>query len=159
MVEQKNTSSRGLGLPARAAATAAAIVARLVLAVVSRLGWVAAGKLSEAEACELARAVASACSAALKAGGSAPARERYGVLSGEPLLVRLSPGLASFVKSEAEAAGVSAPCWLRWAASEQQRLAVAPLEPGEQARLTTDVLGRGEKCDESHTSSGTESRS
>ena len=143
MVEQKNTSSRGLGLglPARAAAVAAAIVARVVLAVVSRLGWVAAGKLSEAEACELARSIASACSAALKAGGSAPARERYGTLSGEPLLVRLSPGLAAFVKSEAETAGVSAPCWLRWAASEQQRLAVAPLEPGEQAMLTTGGAG------------------
>ena len=156
MVEKKNTASRGLGLPARAAATAAAIVARFVLAAVSRLGLVAAGKLSEAEACELAKAVASACQSAFKAGSSAPQRERYGSLSGEPLLVRLSPGLAAFVKSEAERAGVTAPCWLRWAASEQQRLAVAPLEPGEQAKLTTGALA---KCDKSHTSSGTESRS
>ena len=152
MVEKvKSTSSRGLGLPARAAATAAAIVARVVLAVVSRLGLVAAGKLSEAEACELARSVAAACQAAFRAGSSAPQRERYGSLSGEPLLVRLSPELVAFVKSEAERAGVTAPCWLRWAASEQQRLAVAPLEPGEQARLTTEWLA---KCDQSHTSSG-----
>lgn len=127
--------SRGLGLPALAAATAASMVEALVLAVVSRLGWVAAGRLSEAEAGELASSVAAACQAAFKAGGSAAKRERYGALSGEPLLVRLSPGLAAFVSSKAEAAGVSAPCWLRWAASEQQRLAVAPLEPGEQARL------------------------
>ena len=135
MAELKNVVSRGLGLPALAAATAASMVEALVLAVVSRLGWVAAGRLSEAEAGELASSVAAECRAALKAGGSSPARERYGALSGEPLLVRLSPGLAAFVSSEAEAAGVSAPCWLRWAASEQQRLAVAPLEPGEQARL------------------------
>lgn len=149
MVE-KSTASRGLGLPALAAATAAAMVEALVLAVVSKLGWVAAGKLSEAEASELAKGVAAACQAAFKAGASTPQREKYGTLSCEqPLLVRLSPELGSFVKHEAERAGVTSPCWLRWAASEQQRLATAPLEPGEQAKLTPEAL---EKCDESHTS-------
>ena len=152
MAEVKSTASRGLGLPALAAATAAAIVERFVLAVVSRLGWVAAGKLSEAEASELAKGVAAACQAAFKAGSSAPAREKYGTLSCEqPLLVRLSPELGAFVKRQAEAAGVTSPCWLRWAASEQQRLAVAPLEPGEQSKLTPEALA---KCDQSHTSSG-----
>lgn len=135
MAELKSVVSRGLGLPALAAATAASMVEALVLAVVSKLGWLQAGRLSEAEASELASSVAAECEAAFKAGGSSAKRERYGALSGEPLLVRLSPGLAAFVSSEAEAAGVSAPCWLRWAASEQQRLAVAPLEAGEQARL------------------------
>lgn len=144
MAELKSVVSRGLGLPALAAATAASMVEALVLAVVSKLGWLQAGKLSEAEARELASSVAAECEAALKAGGSSPARERYGALSGEPLLVRLSPGLAAFVSSEAEAAGVSAPCWLRWAASEQQRLAVAPLEPGEQARLAVVAREKSE---------------
>lgn len=153
MSELKSVVSRGLGLPALAAATAASMVEALVLAVVSRLGWVAAGRLSEAEAGELASSVAAACQAAFKAGSVAPAREKYGTLSCEqPLLVRLSPELGAFVKHEAERAGVSAPCWLRWAASEQQRLAVAPMEPGEQSRLTPEALGRGEKCDQSHTS-------
>lgn len=152
---EKSVASRGLGLPALAAATAAAIVERLVLAVVSKLGWVAAGKLSEAEASELARGVAAACQAAFKAGSSIPQREKQGTLSCEqPLLVRLSPELGAFVKHEAEKAGVTSPCWLRWAASEQQRLAVAPLEPGEQSRLTPEALREVEKCDESHTSSG-----
>lgn len=149
---EKSVASRGLGLPALAAATAAAMVERFVLAVVSKLGWVAAGKLSEAEASELAKGVAAACQAAFKAGSSVPAREKYGTLSCEqPLLVRLSPELGAFVKREAERAGVTSPCWLRWAASEQQRLAVAPLEPGEQAKLTPEALA---KCDQSHTSSG-----
>lgn len=156
MVEQvKSVASRGLGLPALAAATAAAMVERVVLAVVSRLGWVAAGKLTQDEASELANGVAAACQAAFKAGASTPQREKYGTLSCEqPLLVRLSPELGAFVKRQAEAAGVTSPCWLRWAASEQQRLATAPMEPGEQSRLTPEALCRGEKCDQSHTSGG-----
>ena len=152
MAELKSVVSRGLGLPALAAATAASMVEALVLAVVSRLGWVAAGRLSEAEARELAKGVAAACQSAFKAGSSTPKREKYGALSCEqPLLVRLSPELGAFVKREAEKAGVTSPCWLRWAASEQQRLAVAPLEPGEQARLTPEALAEVEKCDEGHT--------
>lgn len=134
-MSEERRAVRGLGLPARAAATAAAMAGQLVVRAAQAQGLVAAGKLSPAEAGALAGAVASACRAALSAGSSAPQRERFGALSGGQLLVRLSPELSAFVSSEATRAGVSAPCWLRWAASEQQRLALAPLEPGEQEKL------------------------
>lgn len=127
--------SRGLGLPARAAAVAAVMVERLVLAVIARLGLVAEGKLSEAEAGELARLVSAACKSAFTASGSNPLREKNGELAGKAICVRLSPRLERAVSREASKARVSVPCWLRWAASEQLRLERAPLEPGEQARM------------------------
>ena len=127
--------SRGLGLPARAAAVAAVMVERLVLAVVARLGLVAAGKLTVEEAGELARLVSSACQAAFTASSSKPLRERSGELAGKAVCVRLSPRLERAVSRESSKARVSVPCWLRWAASEQLRLERSPLEPGEQSRL------------------------
>ena len=131
--------SRGLGLPARAAAVAAVMVERIVLAAIARLGLVAAGKLSEAEAGELARLVSAACQAAFTASGSSPRREKNGELSGKAVCVRLSPRLARAVSREASKAGVSVSCWLRWAASEQLRLERAPLEPGEQERMAVEA--------------------
>lgn len=130
--------SRGIGLPARAAAVAAVMVERIVLAVISRLGLVASGKLTAEEAGELASTIASACKAAFTASGSKPQREKNGELAGKAICVRLSPRLERAVSREASKARVSVPCWLRWAASEQLRLERSPLEPGEQARMATE---------------------
>lgn len=130
--------SKGLGLPARAAAVAAVMVERLVLAVIARLGLVASGKLTAEEAGELASTIASACKAAFTASGSKPQREKNGELAGKASCVRLSPRLERAVSREASKARVSVPCWLRWAASEQLRLERSPLEPGEQARMATE---------------------
>ena len=127
--------SRGLGLPARAAAVAAAMVQAIVTAALARIGLVATGRLTEAEAGELARSIAAACQAAFTASGSKPQRERSGELVGKAVCVKLSPRLERAVSREASKARVSVPCWLRWAASEQLRLERAPLEPGEQERL------------------------
>ena len=138
MKMSKVKKSRGLGLPARAAAVAAAMVERLVLAVITRLGLVAAGKLSVEEAGELARLVSAACKAAFTASGSKPRREKNGELTGKASCVRLSPRLARAVSREASNQRVSVSCWLRWAASEQLRLERSPLEPGEQERLATN---------------------
>ena len=70
--------SRGLGLPARAAAVAAVMVERIILAAIARLGLVASGKITVEEAGELARLVYSACKAAFTASGSKPRREQGG---------------------------------------------------------------------------------
>lgn len=140
MSEVKNQKkSRGLGLPARAAAVAAVMVERLVLAALVRLGLVAAGKLTVEEACELARSIAAACQAAFTASSSKPMRERSGELAGSQVCVRLSPRLERAVSREASKARVSVPCWLRWAASEQLRLERSPLEPGEQERIAVEA--------------------
>ena len=134
-MSESKKQSRGLGLPARAAAVAAVMVERLVLAALVRLGLVAAGKLTVEEAGELARLVSSACKAAFTASGSSPRREKNGDLVGKAVCVRLSPRLERAVSREASKQRVSVPCWLRWAASEQLRLERHPLEPGEQERL------------------------
>ena len=146
-MKEVKKQSIGLGLPARAAAVAAAMVQAIVAAAISRLGLVAAGKLSEAEAGELARLVSAACQAAFTASGSKPRRERNGALDGKAVCVRLSQRLARAVSREASKARVSVSCWLRWAASEQLRLERSPLEPGEQERIAVEAR---EKCDESH---------
>ena len=129
---------RSLGLPARAAAVAAAMVQAIVAAAISRLGLVAAGKLTAEEASELESTIAAACRAAFTAGSSTPRREHYGALDGDGVFVRLSSKLARAVSREASNARVSIPCWLRWAASEQLRLERSPLEPGEQERMAAE---------------------
>lgn len=130
--------SRGLGLPARAAAVAEAMVQAIVAAAISRLQLVASGKLTVEEAGELARSIAVACKAAFTASGSKPRRERSGELAGKAVCVKLSPRLERAVSREASKARVSVPCWLRWAASEQLRLERSPLEPGEQERIAVE---------------------
>ena len=138
-IHKSKKQRRGLGLPARAAAVAAAIVQAIVTAAIARLGLVATGKLTAEEAGELASTIAAACKAAFTASGSQPMREKNGELAGKAFCVRLSPRLERAVSREASKARVSVPCWLRWAASEQLRLERSPLEPGEQSRLAVEA--------------------